>query len=121
MNRERTTLVILAAPGPVRDGLAALFGADRGLSVTVLELDWDDALDRLRRAPPGLIVLEGGLVQQGVADTLAQLRAAAPGSARLVLVDNVAQLAPAGVAEVIMLKGAPAVELVAALQSLQRP
>jgi hypothetical protein len=102
----------------VREALVALFAALPAVELVFASADWDGALNRLAASPTHLIILEAALVSFALDGALGQLRAAAPGSARLVIVDEVHQLVPAAGAEVHLLKGAPAAELVAALRGL---
>jgi DNA-binding NarL/FixJ family response regulator len=114
------TLAILALPGPVRDGLVALFSAIPALIVAVESPDWAGALEALASAAPDVLVIDAASVPARLDDLLTELRANLPNSARLVLVDDAAQARHADHREVVVLKGAPAADLVAAVQSLLR-
>jgi DNA-binding NarL/FixJ family response regulator len=118
MPLSRNTVLILAPAGPLLDGLAALCAALPHVQATSEFADWDGALHRLRAAPPDLVLLDAAFVHPALDRALEQLRAAAPASARLVIVDEVHQLAPACAGYARLLTGASAAELLAALHRL---
>jgi DNA-binding NarL/FixJ family response regulator len=118
MRAEEATVVILAPPGPVRDGLVALVSAIHGLAVVMQTDELDRALDLMRAAGPDLIILDSALGRPELATVVDRLRETAPRSPRLVLVDDVAQVKSSEPTEIVLLKGAPAADLVAAIQSL---
>jgi len=118
MSVSRATLAILAPPGPVRDGLEALCAALPSFHVLPSFADWESALGVLPTLEPDLIVLDAAFVRTEPDLALAQLQAAAPDRPRLVLVDEVHQLANASPGETRLLKGASAADLVAVLHRL---
>jgi DNA-binding NarL/FixJ family response regulator len=118
MRAEAATVAILAPAGPVRDGLVALVSAIPGLEAVIQADGPDRALDWLRTLAPDLIILDSALSRFEFATVMDQLQEVAPRSLRLALVEDVAQLMSKKPAEIVLLKGAPAADLVAAVQSL---
>jgi DNA-binding NarL/FixJ family response regulator len=116
--RHPSSVLLVSPPGPVRDGLAALLAAVPGLALAAEAGDLESALHGLAAAPPDAIVLDGAAAQPDLAGALNRLRSAAPLSGLLVLADDVAQLDGAGDQAAVLLKGAPAADLLAALERL---
>jgi hypothetical protein len=112
MATEPPRALILAPAGPVRDGLLALFSAVAGLRAGAEPGTLDEALRRLAAAPPELVIVDAALLQPGLRVALDRVRATAPRAACLLLVDELPPGASALAADVVLLKGAPAAELV---------
>jgi DNA-binding NarL/FixJ family response regulator len=112
--------LIVAHPGPVRDGLRALLTAIPRIA-SLREID--DAASALRAVEqhrPALILISVGSPGDEVWDLLPQIKARYPRTRSILLVDDVQQqqLAQAAGADGVFLKGAPASRLSATIKHL---
>ena len=112
--------LIVARPGPVRDGLRALLTAIPRIA-SLREID--DAASALRAVEqhrPVLVLISVGSPGDEVWDLLPQIKAGYPRTRFILLVDDVQQqqLAQAAGAEGVFLKGAPASRLSATIKHL---
>lgn len=118
MTPEPAHVALLAPPGPLRDGLRALLAALPSVSRTTVVDSVVQAAAVFPTDPPDVVVLDSGSARLHLPADLASLRAAAPGCACLVLVEEVPAIPAASPAQRLLVKGAPATELVAALEAL---
>ncbi len=112
------TVMIVATPGPVGDGIEAVLTAIP--HVTLVDSVGDAALALARAAAlrPGLVVLDDSFPGEAGLLAVRQIKAAAPGTRGIVLVDDVRGYAAAvaGGADAVLLKGSPAAELFALVE-----
>ena len=118
---DHAVMVLVAAnPGPLRESLHALLRTMPQVQ-QVLLLDAGAALpDSIAQQRPALVVLDGDLTDGPLAACLESIRAAAHGHRCLVLANNVQQQqeAQGAGADLVVLKGHPAAELVRVVAQL---
>ncbi len=64
----------LAAPSPLRDGEVALLPVDAGVAALLVAASHDEVITRWTQVPPGLTMLDAGLVVAGWADNSRAVR-----------------------------------------------
>ena len=111
--KERVTVLIIAKPGQVRDGLRALLHAIP--EVDVVDRPCDDMLnaDLVAEYNPALILVDCNLVDTRTPDALRRLKTQNPGVCFLILVEDVEQrqLAQDTGFEHVLIKGSSAEKL----------
>jgi len=111
--KERATVLIIAKPGQVRDGLRALLHAMPG--VDVVDRPCDDMLsaDLLAEHHPALILVDCRLVDTRTLDALKRFKTQDPEVCFLILVEDVEQrqLAQDTGFEHVLIKGSSAEKL----------
>ena len=111
--KERVTVLIIAKPGQVRDGLHALLRAIPGVDVVDRPCDGMINADLLAEYNPALILVDCNLVGAGTLDALRRLKTQDPGVCFLILVEDVKQrqLAQDTGFEHVLIKGSSAEKL----------
>lgn len=85
---RRARILILARPGPVREGLRALFSSLPEVAA-VRCVDSLAAAERLaRRRPPAIICVEAAGLGRALPEVLEQLARQAPRAARVILAES---------------------------------
>ncbi len=119
MNNSILALIV-AHPGPVRDGLRALLTAiPRVASLREID-DASSALRMVEQDRPALVLISVASPGDEVWNLLAQIKAKYPRTRSILLVDDVQQqqLAQAAGADGVLLKGDPASRLSATIKRL---
>jgi len=118
--RERVTVLIIAKPGQVRDGLRALLHAVPGVDVVDRPCDGMANADLLAEYNPALILVDCRLVDTRTLDALRRLKTQNPGVCLLILVEDVEQrqLAQDTGFEHVMIKGSSAEKLAKTVREL---
>ena len=118
--RERVTVLIIAKPGQVRDGLRALLHAIPGVDVVDRPCDGMLNADLLAEYNPALILVDCRLVDTRTLDALRRLKTQNPGVCLLILVEDVEQrqLAQDTGFEHVMIKGSSAEKLAKTVREL---
>ena len=118
--RERVTVLIIAKPGQVRDGLRALLHAMPGVDVVDRPCDGMLNADLLAEYNPALILVDCRLVDTRTLDALRRLKTQNPGVCLLILVEDVEQrqLAQDTGFEHVMIKGSSAEKLAKTVREL---
>jgi len=118
--RERVTVLIIAKPGQVRDGLRALLHAMPGVDVVDRPCDGMINVDLLAEYNPALILVDCRLVDMRTLDALRRLKTQNPGVCFLILVEDVEQqqLAQDTGFEHVMIKGSSAEKLAKTVREL---
>ena len=118
--RERVTVLIIAKPGQVRDGLRALLHAIPGVDVVDRPCDGMLNADLLAAYNPALILVDCRLVDTRTLDALRRLKTQNPGVCLLILVEDVEQrqLAQDTGFEHVMIKGSSAEKLAKTVREL---
>jgi DNA-binding NarL/FixJ family response regulator len=116
----RVLALVVGRPGPLQDSLAALLATIPVVDMVVMSDDISAILDSLSDWNPDLILLDSALFDPGVSDVLCRARELRPHARWILLADNVQQQQDAAVggADVALLKGSPAAELVLAIETL---
>jgi len=112
--------LIVAHPGPVRDGLRALLTAIPQVASLKEVDDASSALRVIEEYSPALVLISVNATSDDVWNLLAQIKAKHPQTRSILLVDDVQQqqLAQATGADGVLLRGAPASRLSATIKSL---
>ncbi len=113
-------VLIIARPGPLRDGLRALVDTMPQIGTLGILNDVSSALSLDLDPHPTLVLLEADLSNDQVWLTVRRIRRRWPRSRTIVLAGTVQQQqeADAAGADVVLLKGFPAGKLVAAIVKL---
>ena len=111
--KERVTVLIIAKPGQVRDGLRALLQAIPGVDVVDRPCDGMPNADLLAEYNPALILVDCNLVDTRMLDALRRLKTQNPEVCFLILVEDVEQrqLAQDTGFEHVLIKGSSAEKL----------
>ena len=112
--------LIVAHPGPVRDGLRALLTAIPQVESSKEVDDASSALRIVKEHHPALVLISVDLSGDEVWDLLRQIKAERPQTRSILLVNDVHQqrLAQAAGADGVLLEGSPASKLSATIKSL---
>jgi DNA-binding NarL/FixJ family response regulator len=116
---NHTSVLVIAQPGRVRDGLRALLMATTQIESVNLVDDGQSALGLAPEYQPALVLLDTPTFNGGMA-LLGQIKTKWPETHCIVLADNTRQQqeAKAAGADDVMLKGFPAAQLFAAIEGL---
>ena len=120
MAENRASVLIIAKPSRMRDGLRALL---RTIPYLTLVGQVDDGLSAIKTMTdqhPTLVLLGANLLDEDIQTVLAQIKARWPETRCIVLVDNVQQqwIAKAAGADSALLVGFPASKFVSTIQEL---
>jgi DNA-binding NarL/FixJ family response regulator len=120
MAENRASVLIIAKPSRMRDGLRALL---RTIPYLTLVGQVDDGLSAIKTMTdqhPALVLLGANLLDEDIQTVLAQIKAKWPETRCIVLVDNVQQqwIAKAAGADSALLVGFPASKFVSTIQEL---
>jgi len=120
MTESGTSALIVAKPGPLRDGLRALLIAMPEINAVEEVGDLPSALKTALDRAPALIVLDSGLAGSDIWRAVRQAKARWPQSRCIFLADAVEQQveAEAACADAILLKGVPPAKLIATVMRL---
>ncbi len=120
MTSNRVSALIVARPGPLRDGLQALVTAMPQIEVVDGVDDISSALNTSFEHYPALVLLDSGLVGSEIWITVQRARAKWPQARCVFLVNDVHQHqeAEAAGADAVLLKGFPAARLTATIGRL---
>jgi DNA-binding NarL/FixJ family response regulator len=112
--------LIVAGPGPLRDGLKALVGTMPQIAALDVASDVDLVFGKGFDSHPALVLLDVNLVEDRIWLTVRRAKAKWPRARTIVLVQRVEQQAEAEAAgaDVVFLQGLPAGRLVAAIVKL---
>jgi DNA-binding NarL/FixJ family response regulator len=112
--------LIVAKPGPLRDGLRALMIAMPQIGAVDEVNDFSSALKMVFEHRPTLVLLDVGLISGDTWMTIRQAKARWPKARCILLADDVQQHqeAEAAGADAVLLKGFPAARLVATMVRL---
>ena len=120
MLAKDSTVLIVASPGELREGLQALLATQFQIGRVLVANDGAEALSAIERSCPELLVIDGNILASNVRRLLERAREECPHSRSLVLVDSAAQLneADSAGADRAVLKGYPAAQLLGAVSEL---
>ena len=120
MPESGASALIMAQPGPLRDGLRALLIAMPEINAVEEIGDLPSALKMALGRAPALIVLDSGLAGSDIWRAVRQAKARWPQSQCIFLADTVEQQveAEAAGADAILLKGVPPAKLIATVVRL---
>ena len=120
MIKHSASALIVARPGPLRDGLQALMTAIPQIDAVREMDDVSSALRVVFERSPALVVLDSNLAGSEVWMTVRRARARWPQARCIFLADNVQQHQEAEAAGVdaVLLKGFPAAKLIATIVRL---
>lgn len=112
--------LIIAGPGPLRDGVQALIGTMPQVGGVEVVSDLDSALTRRVDLVPILLLMDANRSNDQVWLSVRRARRMWPGVRTIMLVSSVEQQAEAEAAgaDVVLLQGFPAARLVAAIVRL---
>ena len=112
--------LIVAKPGPLREGLRAALNAMPRVAVVAEADEFVSALEMQMRQAPSLIVLSVDTPGRGALDAWRQIKAHWPQTQCIILADTVQQqeMARAAGAATVLLKGFAAEKLFATVESL---
>jgi DNA-binding NarL/FixJ family response regulator len=112
--------LIVAHPGPVRDGLRALLTAIPQVESSKEVDDASSALRIVKEHDPALVLISVDLSGDEVWDLLRQIKAERPQTRSILLVNDVQQqrLAQAAGADGVLFEGSPASKLSTTIKSL---
>lgn len=118
--KERVTVLIIAKPGQVRDGLRALLHAIPGVDVVDRPCDGMLNADSLAKYNPALILVDCNLMDTRTLDALRRLKTQNPEVCFLILVEDVEQrqLAQDTGFEHVLIKGSSAEKLAKTVREL---
>ncbi len=117
---ERTTVLIMAKPGQVRDGLHALLHAIPGVDVVDRLCDGMLNADLLAEHNPALILVDCNVADTGALDALQRFKTQDPEVRLLLLVEDVKQqqLARSTGVSHVLIKGTSAEKLAETVKQL---
>ena len=120
MTKDCTSALIVAKPGPLRDGLRALMIAMPQIGAVDEVNDFSSALKMVFEHRPTLVLLDVGLISGDTWMTIRRAKARWPKARCILLADDVQQHqeAEAAGADAVLLKGFPAARLVATMVRL---
>ncbi len=120
MKESNGTVLIVARPGELRDGLRALLAATGKAGRITQADDGQAALALIGQSCPQVAVLDWDLKGGDLPTLLKRIKAECPGTKCLVFTDGVEQQreAESAGADVTILKGFPAAKLVQTLSTL---
>lgn len=114
------SVLIIAQPGPLRDGLHALVGTMPQIGTVDVSGDVDSAFGATFNECPALVLLDAHLNEDSVWLTVRRVKRKWPRARTIILAGNVEQqeAAEAAGADIVLLQGLPAGRLVAAIVRL---
>ena len=117
------SVLIIAEAGSLQKGLAALTSVVPYIDRIYHESSITETSGSVSQHPPGLVLLDGDLLREKMADLLRSLKNRYPESIYLVLANDVqqAQLAKSAGVDEALLKGFPAEKLLATIEALLNP
>ncbi len=120
MGQTLTSALIVAKPGPLRDGLRALVTAMPQIGTIDIMDDVPSALKTALQHLPTLILLDSDLTDKDIWMTVRRTKAKWPQARSILLINDVHQQqeAEAAGADAVLLKGIPAARLVATIVRL---
>ena len=120
MSHNDSSVLIVASPGELREGLQALLATRSQIGRVLVANDGAEALSAIERSCPDLLVVDGNILASNVRRLLERAREECPHSRCLVLVDSTAQLneAESAGADRAVLKGYPASQLLRVVSEL---
>jgi len=120
MTADSTSALIVARPGPLRDGLRALMVAMPQIADVGEADDIAAALKMETGCHPAVVVVDSGLAGKEIQQAVQGTKAKWPNARSVFLADDVRQHheAEAAGADAVLLKGFPATKLVAAIVRL---
>lgn len=118
MKTKHTSVLIVARPGSLRDGLRALLTASRRIELIEEAEDEAEVLGIVVERRPAVVLLDASLAPAGTRTLLDRIRVISPETRRVVLAESVQQKreieAPG--ADVVLLHGAPAATLLLTIE-----
>jgi DNA-binding NarL/FixJ family response regulator len=120
MEESCASVLIIARPGPLRDGLQALLTAMPQIDTVEWACDLSSALDMTSEHCPALVFLDAGTAGSEISLTLRRAKAKWPQAQCMFLANDVQQQREAedASADAALLKGFPAAKLVATIAGL---
>ena len=120
MTTDCALALIVAKPGPLRDGLQALLIAVPQVDAVEQICDLSSALEMSFERSPALVLLDSGLAGSGIRPAVRQAKARWPQARSIFLADSVQQQCEAEAVGVdaVLLKGTLPERLVATIQGL---
>jgi two-component system nitrate/nitrite response regulator NarL len=120
MGKESISALIVAEPGPLRDGLRALLRATPQISAVIQVDNTSSALGAVVEHYPALVLLDASLFDSGALSLVRMIKAEGIRSRCLVLADDVQQQQEARSvgADVALLKGFSAAKLLEMIERL---
>ena len=120
MAENRASVLIIAKPSRMRDGLRALLRTIPYLTLVGQVDDGPSAIKTMTDQHPTLVLLGANLPDEDIQTVLAQIKTRWPETRCIVLVDNVQQqwIAKAAGADSALLVGFPASKFVSTIQEL---
>jgi len=120
MPTDSAFALIVAKPGPLRDGLQALLIAMPQVDAVEQVCDLSSALEVALERSPALVLLDSGLAGSGIRPAVRQAKAKWPQARSIFLADSVQQQCEAEAvgADAVLLKGTPPDRLVATIVRL---
>lgn len=120
MSDNDSSVLIVASPGELREGLQALLATRSQTGRVRVAKDGAEALSVIERSCPGLLIVDGNIPASNVRRLLERAKKECPQSRCLVLVDSTAQLSEAesAGADRAVLKGYPASQLLRIVSEL---
>ena len=119
MKTRHTSVLIIARPGSLRDGLRALLTTSRRIELIEEAEDEADILRIIAEGRPAVVLLDASLAPGGARTLLDKIRQLSPETRRIVLAETVLQKqeieAPG--AEVVILHGSPAATLLLTVEA----
>ena len=118
-SKNRASVLIVARPGPLGDGLRLLMAAIPWVEIVGQAGDAASALQMVVEQRPALVLLDASVPGTKDWTILRRIKAEWPRSRCVILADDIRQQsATAAGADVVLLKGLPATKLVEAIEGL---
>jgi DNA-binding NarL/FixJ family response regulator len=120
MQGKTKSALLVAKPGPLREGLYALLSTVPQISSVNKTSDADTTRQALTEHTPDLVLLDGNLPSNGIYSLIDEIKTRAKESRCLVLVDTIQQQkqAQAAGADAVLPKGYPAAQLFQVIEQL---
>ena len=120
MTNDYPSALIVAKPGPLRDGIQALMIAIPQIEAVYETSDLSSALDMVFDRCSALVLLDSGLYRGEIRPSVRRVKAQWPEARCIFLADDVQQQreGESAGADAALLKGLPATQLVAAVVGL---
>ena len=120
MTNDYPSALIVAKPGPLRDGIQALMIAIPQIDAVYETSDLSSAPDIVYDRCPDLVLLDSSLDREAIRPAVRRVKAQWPQARCVFLADDVQQKrkGESADADVALLKGLPATQLVAAIVGL---
>lgn len=120
---ENVSVLIVTRSGGLRRALEALLSAIPQIASVDQADDIASALRMANQRPPAVVLLNGGLWESSLPIGLTEIRGQFPDARYVVLADTIAQqrAAEAAGADTALLKGTPASELLATIETHLEP